>query len=70
MPVKPGVLTTEFWLAVVVILGTAIDSLAGSLPDRYAGIAAAVSSGLYAISRGLAKRPAVHVNPVNEPPVT
>jgi hypothetical protein len=68
MPVKPGVLTTEFWLAVVVILGTTLDALAGSLPDRYAGIASAVASGLYALSRGLAKRPAVHVHPVNEPP--
>jgi len=68
MPVKPGVRTTEFWLAVVVIAGSALDALAGSLPDRYAGIAAAVASVLYALSRGLAKRPAVIANHVSEPP--
>jgi hypothetical protein len=68
MPVKPGVRTTEFWLSVVVILGSAVDALAGSLPDRYAGVAVAVASGLYAVSRGLAKRPAVVATHVNEPP--
>jgi len=68
MPVKPGVHTSEFWLSVVVVLAVGIDALAGSLPDRYAGIAVAVASGLYALSRGLAKRPGVHVYQGTEPP--
>jgi len=68
MPVKPGIRTTEFWVTAIVIAGSALDALAGSLPDRYAGVAAAVASGLYALSRGLAKRPAVPVVPVSEPP--
>ena len=68
MPVKPGVHTSEFWLSVLVVLGVGIDALAGSLPDRYAGIAVAVASGLYALSRGLAKRSTVLATPVSELP--
>jgi hypothetical protein len=52
---KPGYKTTEFAL---VVAGLAIiwgDALAGSLPDRYAGIATAVTASGYAVARGLAK---------------
>jgi hypothetical protein len=52
---KPGYKTTEFLLAVIVVLGSGIDALAGSLPDRYGAIAAAIAAGLYAVSRGLTK---------------
>jgi hypothetical protein len=55
MPLRPGYKTSEFALALVVVLGTALDALAGSLPDRYGALAAALAAGLYAVGRGLAK---------------
>ena len=57
MQIKPGYKTTEFWLAVIVVLGTTLDSLAGSLPNKYAALVAAVAAGLYSVGRGIAKRP-------------
>ena len=62
MPHKPGYRTSEFWLSVVVVIAVGSDALAGSLPDRYGGIAAAIAAGLYAVGRGLAKRPPVVVD--------
>jgi hypothetical protein len=53
--VKPGYKTTEFYVALLVILGSFVSTLAGNLPDRYAAWASAVAGGLYALSRGLAK---------------
>lgn len=64
---KPGYKTTELILTVA---GLAIiwgDALAGSLPDRYAGIATAVASSGYAVSRGLAK---IYSLPSNSLPPT
>jgi hypothetical protein len=52
---KPGYQTTEFYVALLVILGSFFATLAGSLPDRYAALASSISGGLYAVSRGLAK---------------
>jgi hypothetical protein len=47
--------TTEFWAALAVGLGSLAASIEGSLPPRYAAIAAAVAAGCYALARGLAK---------------
>ncbi len=52
---KPGYKTTEFWVALLVIAGAFVATLAGNLPDRYAALASSVAGGLYALSRGLAK---------------
>jgi hypothetical protein len=52
---RPGYKTTEFWVALLVILGSFVSTLAGNLPDRYAALASSVAGGLYALSRGLAK---------------
>jgi hypothetical protein len=52
---KPGYKTTEFWVALLVIVGSFVATLAGNLPDRYAALASSVAGGLYALSRGLAK---------------
>jgi len=62
MQIKPGYKTTEFWLTVIVVLGTTLDSLAGSLPNKYGALVAVVASGLYAIGRGIAKRPPAVLN--------
>ena len=64
---KPGYRTTEFWVTSLTSLAALIAALSGNLSPRYAAIAAAVSSGLYGVSRGLAKVPtpivpAVHVS--------
>jgi hypothetical protein len=52
---KPGWQTTEFWVTALTIAGLVVASAAASLSPRYAAIGAAVSAGLYAVSRGLAK---------------
>lgn len=52
---KPGYLTTEFYVAVTTLLAVFVSALADALPPRYAAVASAIVAGLYAISRGLAK---------------
>lgn len=63
---KPGYRTTEFWVTTLTSLAAFIAALSSHLAPRYAAVAAAIASGLYALSRGLAKRPAV----VTTAPVT
>lgn len=75
MILKPGVQTTEFLVTALTAVGAVVASAADVLPARYAAIAAAVSTGLYAISRGLAKLgatlgPVPVVNPPVPPPPT
>ena len=55
MIVKPGYKTTELLAGVLAATAVWIDSLAGSLPDRYAALASAIVAGLYGVSRGLTK---------------
>lgn len=55
-PIKPGIQTTEFWVSAFTIIGLLTASVGGAIPGPYGVIAAAVSSGAYAISRGLAKK--------------
>ena len=52
---KPGYKTTEFYVALLVIGGSTLTTLAGNLPDKYAALASSIAAGLYALSRGLAK---------------
>ncbi len=52
---KPGVQTSEFWLIVAVNVAALLATISSVLPERYAAIVAAVSTGLYALSRGWAK---------------
>ena len=52
---KPGYKTTEFWVSALTTGGALIGALAGVLPGTAGIIAASISGGLYAISRGLAK---------------
>lgn len=54
---KPGYKTTEFWVTVFAIGGLVVTQLSATnvLPVKYGALAAAIASGLYAISRGLAK---------------
>jgi hypothetical protein len=52
---KAGYKTTEFWVAVLTDLGLILASSTTSLAPRYAALGAAISSGLYAVARGLAK---------------
>ena len=59
---KPGFKTTEFIVNACVIVGAVAFAVADKLPARYAAIAAAISAGAYAVSRGLAK-----VGPPNPP---
>lgn len=71
MLLKPGHRTTEFLVTVLTSLGALIAAFADQLPPRYAAIAAAASTGAYAVSRGLAKLGAtlgpVPTNPVPLP---
>lgn len=52
---KPGVMTTEFWLTIIVDGAALIGDISKALPDRYAALLGAISTGLYALSRGWAK---------------
>ena len=53
---KPGYKTTEFWVTGLSSVGAVLASVAGFLPPQYAAIATAIAGGLYAVSRGLAKK--------------
>jgi hypothetical protein len=66
--VKPGYKTTEFWVTAITSAAALVAALSGNLSPRFAAIAAAVSSGLYAVARGLAKVPTPIVPPA--PPTT
>ena len=52
---KPGVRTTEFAVTIATDIALLASALQGSLPPKWAAIAAAVSNLAYALSRGLAK---------------
>jgi predicted acyltransferase len=67
---KSGWKTSEFAVTVLTAAAALIAALAGQLSPRYAAIAAAVSVGLYAVSRGLAKVPTPVVPPVQGTTVT
>ena len=53
---KHGYKTTEFWITALSVVATAIMAGLNLLSADQVAIASAVASGLYAISRGLAKR--------------
>jgi len=53
---KHGYKTTEFWITALSVIATAIMAGLNLLSADQVAIASAVASGLYAISRGLAKR--------------
>lgn len=55
-PAKNGFKTTEFWLTMLGNVAAIVGTVGGALPAEKAGIAVLISNGLYAISRGLAKR--------------
>jgi hypothetical protein len=52
---KPGYLTTEFYVTVVTAFASLVAAIDGGLPPKYAAIGAAIVSGAYTISRGIAK---------------
>jgi hypothetical protein len=64
---KAGWKTTEFWLTIAGLAAVNLNGVILTLPDRYQAIASAVLAGLYALSRGQAKKgiPAVEA-PVPE----
>lgn len=49
--------TTEFWFTALVTVGSIVTELShlNVLPPKYAGLAAGIAAGAYAISRGLKK---------------
>ena len=53
---RSGVRTSEFWLTLAGNVAALITTLAGLLPAETAGWLVAVANGLYAISRGIAKK--------------
>ncbi len=52
---KPGYKTTEFWLTVATNLAAILCAFAGTLPPEKAAVCMAISNGIYAAARGLAK---------------
>ena len=79
MTVKPGYLTTEFWVTLLTSIAALIAALTSNLNPRYAAIGAAISEGLYALSRAITKHgvalshrpvvaPATPATPATAPP--
>lgn len=56
---KPGYKTTEFWLTLATNVAAVTAMSADWLPPKYGIVAMAVSNGLYAVLRTLAKEPAI-----------
>ena len=54
-PVKTGVLTSEFWVMILMNVGVAGAAASSNLPPRYAALASAVSVFGYSLSRAIAK---------------
>lgn len=52
---RRGWRTSEFWAALAVGAGSLAASLSGYLSPHWAALASAISLGLYALGRGLAK---------------
>lgn len=68
---KPGYKTTELLVTVLSGVGFLVAALSGDLSPHWAAIATAVSTGLYSLSRGLAKlNPPKSVEPVGGTTVT
>jgi hypothetical protein len=55
---KPGWKTTEFWVTTLATVGSLTAAVAGFVPGPWGLVAAGLSSAAYAISRGIAKKPA------------
>lgn len=53
---KAGWKTTEFWLTVAGLVAVNAGDLVMTLPDKYQALASAALAGLYALSRGVAKK--------------
>lgn len=58
---KEGYKTTEFWLTIAGLAAVNLNGVVMTLPDRYQAIASAVLAGLYALSRGQAKKGVPHI---------
>lgn len=54
---KPGFKTSEFWLIIATNVAGILAAVGGALPAEKAGMLLVISNGIYAISRGLAKKP-------------
>lgn len=54
--VKPGWMTTEFWLSVVGVVALVVLCLADKVDGTVAGPAIATATLGYAVSRGVAKK--------------
>lgn len=53
---KNGFKTSEFWLSLATTIAAIAAAIADVLPAEKAGLVMAISNGLYAVSRGLAKK--------------
>lgn len=55
MTAKPGYKTTEFWVTTLTSIAALVASLTSNLKPEYATFGAAISEGLYALSRAVTK---------------
>lgn len=53
---KPGFKTTEFWVTIATNVAAILAAIGGAMPAEKAGLLLVVANGLYAVSRGLAKK--------------
>lgn len=60
---KAGYKTTEFWLTIAGLLAVNLNGVILTLPDKYQALASAALTGLYVVSRGVAKKGIPAVEP-------
>jgi hypothetical protein len=56
---KAGYKTSEFWLTIAISAFTLLNGI--PMPEKYEGFVIAAMGGLYALSRGLAKKGIAHI---------
>jgi hypothetical protein len=54
--VKHGVKTSEFYITLITVLGSALAGLEGILEPKYAAVVSLVSAAIYTFSRVLVKK--------------
>lgn len=55
MQLRRGILTSEFWVAVLTDVGAVLAAIVGNLPPQWAAVVATGSTIAYSIARALTK---------------
>jgi hypothetical protein len=59
---KAGILTTEFWLSAITVIGLLVGAFIGTIPANTVALLAPIVTGLYVIARAIVKSSASTVD--------